>query len=170
MSNLESQLADNRAAVRDLEALADRSATAWNAPRAPGKWTPAEVVEHVARAMEEGANVIAGRPSKLPTLPSFLRPVVRGLVFNRVVKTGRFLKARTNRALTPATTPAAPPTPAEGKARLESALAAFEKECRARVSTGKPVESPVFGVVSVEDYARFNEMHTRHHTMQIPSA
>ena len=54
--------------------------------RAPGKWSPSQVVEHVGLVLEESANVVSGTPSKFPTLPAFVRPMVRRLLFNRVLK------------------------------------------------------------------------------------
>jgi hypothetical protein len=170
MPDLDSILAANRAAVEDLLTVAEHTGHAWTTPRAPGKWSPAEVAEHVARSLEEAANVVSSRPSKLPTLPGFVRPVV-GYLLRRIVKSGKFPKAKTNRAMNPTGSgPAVPASPADARTRLYAALAAFERDCRARVASGRPVESPAFGVVSVEDYARFTELHTRHHTKQIPIA
>jgi len=51
-----------------------------------------------------------------------------------------------------------------------STLARFDRECRACASGGQPVASATFGTVSVEDYARFIELHTRHHAKQMPAA
>lgn len=167
MADVNAVLAANRAAVNDLIAAAERSGAAWTTPRAPGKWSPSQVVEHVARALEESANVVSGAPSKFPTFPSFLRPLVRGLFFNRVLKKSAFPKAKTNQAFDPASGPA---TPAEAHGRLETALARFDQECRARVGAGQNVVSTIFGTVSVEDYARFQELHTRHHRTQMPDA
>jgi hypothetical protein len=169
MPDLASLLAANRAAVDDLIDLADKTGSHWTTPRAPGKWSPAQVTEHVARSLEEGANVIAGKPSKLPSLPAIIRPIAHWF-FNRVVRTGKFPKARTNRAMNPASAPTTPATPADARTRLHAAFATFERECKARVAAGRPVESPAFGVVSVEDYMRFTELHTRHHIKQIPIA
>ena len=56
-------LAANRGAVIELVAAAERSATTWTTPCAPGKWSPSQVVEHVARGLEEAANVVSGAPS-----------------------------------------------------------------------------------------------------------
>jgi hypothetical protein len=169
MSNLDALLAANRSAVDDLIAVAERAQPNWNTPRAAGKWSPAQVTEHVARSLEEAANVVANRPSKLPTLPTFIRPIA-GFMLRRIVRSGKFPKAKTNGAMNPArTSPTIPNSPAEAKARLQSALTVFERECRARVASRQPVESPAFGTVTVEDYARFTELHTRHHTKQIPS-
>ena len=165
MADVGTVLAGNRAAVDDLIAAAGRTGAAWTTPRAPGKWSPSQVVEHVARALEESANVVAGTPSKFPTFPTMLRPIVRGLFFNRVLRKGRFPKAKTTKALDPATGPA---TPAEARRRLEGALAEFDQACRTRAASGPIITSTLFGAVSVEDYAKFQELHTRHHRAQLP--
>jgi hypothetical protein len=165
MVDVSTVLVGNRVAVDDLIAAAGRTGAAWTTPRAPGKWSPSQVVEHVARALEESANVVAGTPSKFPTFPTMLRPIVRGLFFNRVLRKGRFPKAKTTKALDPATGPA---TPAEARRRLEGALAQFDQACRTRAASGPIITSTLFGAVSVEDYAKFQELHTRHHRAQLP--
>jgi hypothetical protein len=165
MVDVNQALAANRDAVAALLAAAESCGDRWLAPRAPGKWSPSQIVEHVARSLEESANVVAGVPSKFPTLPTFLRPVVRGLLFNRVLKKRAFPKAKTNAAMDPAS---GPPTPAEARVRLEGALVKFDRECRASAEGGRSVESMTFGTVSVADYARFIEIHTRHHCRQMP--
>jgi hypothetical protein len=159
-------LAANRDAVDDLIASTHRCEGRWTAPRAPGKWSPSQVVEHVARALEESANVVSGAPSKFPTLPAFLRPVVRGLFFNRVLKKRAFPKAKTTKAFNP---PNGPATPAEARVRLESALVKFDQACRARIASRQDIRSTVFGTISVADYARFQALHTSHHCKQMPS-
>ncbi len=78
---------------------------------------------------------------------------------------GAFPKARTNAALNPVSGSA---TPSEARVRLENALARFDRECRTCEATGRSVTSATFGVVSVADYARFLELHTRHHCKQMP--
>jgi hypothetical protein len=166
MPDLDVALAANRSATDELIATAERAASRWTTPRAPGKWSAAQVAEHVARTFEEGANAVAERPTKLPTVPRFMRPVA-GWLFRRILRTGRFPKAKTTRPLNPEATPTWSPSPAEAKARLQATQAVFERECRARA--GGTFDHAAFGVVSVEDYVRFTELHTRHHTRQIPS-
>ena len=167
MAEINDALMANRTAVSELIGAAERSGAAWTTPRAPGKWSPSQVVEHVARSMDESANMVSGAPAKFPNLPFFLRPVARGFLFNRVLRTNAFPKARTNKAMDPASGPA---TPAEARVRLEGALARFDRECRACADTGGAVASGTFGTVSVADYARFIELHTRHHCRQMPAA
>ncbi len=129
MADVDIVLDANRAAVNDLIAAAEKCGSRWTAPRAPGKWSPSQVVEHVALALEESAHVVSGEPSKFPSLPAFVRPLVRGLVFKRVLKKNAFPKAKTNKAMNPASGPA---TTAEARGRLDGAFAKFERACRER--------------------------------------
>lgn len=61
MGDVDDALAASRAAVMDLVAAAEQSASTWSAPCAPGKWSPSQVVEHVARGLDEGASATRGR-------------------------------------------------------------------------------------------------------------
>ena len=165
MADINDVLADNRAAVFDLVAAAERSAATWTAPRAPGKWSPSQVVEHVAGGLDEAANTFSGAPS-IPMPPAFLRPLAR-LIFNWVLKRGAFPKGfKAHKAMNPTSGPA---TPAEARVRLEGALARFDQECRRRAASGQHVVS-IFGTLPVEDLVRFNAIHTRHHCKQMPGA
>ena len=168
MADVNDALAANRAAVLDLVAAAERSAATWTTPRAPGKWSPSQVVEHVLRGLEEAANAISGAPSSIRMPPAFLRPLLRLLFFNRILKKGVFPKGfKAMKAMNPTSGPA---TPAEARVRLEGALARFDQECRRRAANGQHVLSTGFGTVSVEDFVRFNAIHTRHHCKQMPGA
>lgn len=165
MSDIDEAIRANREAVNALIVAAEASGSAWTTPRAPGKWTPSQVVEHVAMALEESANVVDGAPSKFPNVPGLLRPLLRGMFFNRVVAKGTFFKAKTNPAMNPASGPA---TPADARTRLEAAMNRFDRACHAKAAGEGIVHSTAFGNVSVVDYARFTAAHTRHHTLQIP--
>ena len=166
MPNVNDVLADNRAAVIDLVAAAERSAATWTTPCAPGKWSPSQVVEHVVRGLEEAANVVSGAPS-IPMPPAFLRPLAR-LYFNRILKKGVFPKGwKAAKALNPTSGPA---TPAQARVRLEGAYARFDQECRRRAASGQHLVSTGFGTVSVEDLVRCNALHTRHHCKEMPGA
>jgi len=166
MSDLNDVLAANRAAVSDLVAAAERSAPTWTTPRAPGKWSPSQVVEHVARGLDEGANIVAGAPS-LPMPPAVLRLVAR-LFFYRILKKDAFPTGfKAHKAMNPADGSA---TPAEARVRLEGAFDRFDQACRRRAASGQHVVSTGFGRVSVEDLVRFNGIHTRHHCKQMSRA
>jgi hypothetical protein len=167
MPDLDTALASDRAAVTALLAVADRAAAVWTVPRAPGKWSPSQVVEHVARIMEESANVASGAPSKFPTVSPLLRPIVRIVFFRRTLKRNAFSSMKTIEPLDPASGSA---TPAEARVRLEAALARFDAACRARAASGQDVVSSIFGRVPVAEFARFQELHVRHHYLQMPGA
>ena len=159
-----SSLIELHAAVAAFLATADGSGAAWSVPRAPGKWSPSQVVEHVALIMEESANVVAGTRSKFPAIPRALRPVARLLVFKRILRRGAFLRMKAIEAFKP---PVGAATSAAGRVRVERALARFDEASRVRAATGGKVASTIFGPVSVSDFVRFQELHVRHHHEQI---
>jgi hypothetical protein len=167
MSDLDSAMKEVHAAVGELIAAADRCSPIWTTPRAPGAWSPSQIVEHVARALDESAAISMGESTKFPTFPVFVRPLVRMVFFNRTLKSGAFPKAKTNPAMNPAQGPA---TPDEGRARLNIAAAKFDAASRALVAQGKPVSHPIFGQIDVGDHARFQALHTRHHCRQMPGS
>ena len=167
MSSIDAALAANREATNYLLATAERCGPGWATPRAPGKWSPAQVVEHVARSYEESAFAVSGTSSKFPSLPAPVRFMARNFFFKRVVKTGKFLKGRTTKSFDPI---AGPDTPAAARTRMDAAVGRFEAACRARAVSHQDFYSSVFGTISVGDYIKFQEMHTRHHCSQIPSA
>ena len=165
MADINAALGASKEAIDQLIVTGERTGPAWTASRAPGKWSPSQIVEHVARSLEESANMAAGRPSKFPKLPAIIHPVVRGLLFKRVLRKAEFPKARTNKAMDPASGPA---TPAEGRTRLETAHQKFDEACRHVSTHGERMRTTIFGAVAVEDYVRFMELHTRHHGKQMP--
>jgi hypothetical protein len=164
MPAVDDSLAATRAAVDEVIRTASNCSATWSTPRAPGKWSPSFVVEHIAISLEASANDMAGRPSRLPKIPAPLHPFVRLAFFNRVVKTGKFPKAKTNAEMTPQKGPA---TPADAAARLDTAWKALAAACADASSRGDKIRSKTFGSVSLSDYVRFQEKHTRHHHKQM---
>ena len=68
MGDINTALNASNDAIQQLLLAGERTRTAWTSPRAPGKWSPSQIVEHVARSLEESANMAASRPSKFPKL------------------------------------------------------------------------------------------------------
>ena len=161
MVEINTALAASREAIEQMILTGERCGPSWTARRAPGKWSPSQIVEHVARSLEESANMAAGRPSAFPNLPAVVHPIVRGLLFTRVLRKGAFPKGKTNRAMNPTS------GPAKGRVRLESAHDTFDAACRQLASRGERMRTTIFGVVPVTDYVRFMELHTRHHARQM---
>lgn len=119
MADIKTALDASKDAIEQLIVAGERAGTAWTAPRASGKWSPNQIVEHVARSLEESANMAARRPSKFPRLPAVVHPIVRALLFKRVLRKSAFPRAKTNKALNPASGPS---TPLEGRARLQDRI------------------------------------------------
>jgi hypothetical protein len=165
MPDLNLSLAALHSGVDSLLMAADGAGALWAVPRAPGKWSPSQVVEHVARIMEESANVASGAPSEFPSVPFFLRPIVRLLVFRRILRRKAFLKMKTGEGFDPS---AGQATAAEARVRVKAALGRFDQACRERAASGQEVSSTIFGAVSVPDFVRFQELHVRHHLLQMP--
>src|SRR5206468_12830237 len=103
MADINTALEASKDAMEQLILAGDRTRTAWTSPRAPGKWSPSQIVEHVARSLEESANMAAGRPSKFPKLPGVVHPIVRGLLLKRALRNAAFPQAWPHK-------PVAPPT------------------------------------------------------------
>src|SRR5712692_7125970 len=86
LADINTALEASKDAIEQLILAGDRTRTAWTSPRAPGKWSPSQIVEHVARSLEESANMAAGRPSKFPKLTGLVHSIVRWLLFTRVLR------------------------------------------------------------------------------------
>lgn len=155
-------LADARNAVDAFLSAADSCAEVWNEPVAPGKWNPAQILEHVARAIEDSAKDMHGEPSRMMQIPAPLRFLPR-ILFRKALRRSALFKAKTNRAMNPE---AGPANPAEARARMERAWQEFEA---GRRSLAGPARSRIFGMVPAEDYVRFQTLHVRHHLSQFPS-
>jgi hypothetical protein len=163
MGEIDAALAASRDAVDQMIRAGEQSGAAWLEPCAPGKWSPSQIVEHVARGLEEGANMAAGRPSKVPMPRAVVRLIGRFL-FKRVLRKAAFPNGfKAHAAMNPVS---GPPTPAEGRIRLETAHQEFDEACRRVAADGQPITSH-FGSVPAQDFVRFSELHTRHHSKQM---
>lgn len=166
MSNLGETLQAHRAAVEDfLAAAAAVPPARWRTPRAPGKWSPGQVAEHVALAYEVNRGVLHGIPPGMQA-PRLLRPLIRWLGLNPVLRRGRFIPGSSSpKAFRPSDTPASQP---ELLARVRAAMEAFHADAGAAESAA--LDHPFFGRLGLVDFVRLQEIHTRHHRGQIPSS
>ncbi len=168
MTELETAIADNRAAVEAFAAAARAvDAGTWAAPLADGKWSPGQIVEHLALTFELNRRVLAGTAPALPFPISLLKPLIRRLVVDNTLKAGRFTRrGRAPAFLQPAAAPAAA---ADLVARLMSAVSGFESDLRSRPRV-ETIAHPAFGNVRALDWVRLQAIHTRHHLAQLPAA
>lgn len=163
MAGLQGALHAHREAVDGfLAAARDVPAARWSQPRAPGKWSPGQVVEHLALGYEVNRGVLRGEsPGAAP--PRFLRPLIRRFLLGPVLRRGRFIPgSRTSAALRPGASPAAP---TELLGRLRAAAEAFEADVGSLgVAT---IDHPFFGRLPLADLVRLQEIHARHHRGQL---
>jgi hypothetical protein len=166
---LEAALADHHAAVEAFIAAARAmSARQWTTPRAPGKWTPAQIVEHLAITYEWGVELVKGTPPG-GGAPFFMRPIIRRMFVIPSLKAGRFTRAaKTLKIFEPS---AAPPASAVVLPRLESAVASFETAIRSgRPGASQALNHPLFGSIPATEYLQLQSIHARHHHAQLAAS
>ena len=160
-------LAANLAAARDFADATDRLGAVWTVPRAPGKWSPAQLTEHLVRTHVTSGQVVKGMDIGLPRVPAFLRPLLRWLDLRRILQSGEF--KRPMKTFPPLEPRELPEDPEEGREKLMNAVRAFEADIRSVTPIGDfHFVHPTFGKMAVSDYVRFQEIHTRHHLRQLP--
>jgi len=134
----------------------------WNQPRAPGKWSPGQVAEHVTLAYETNRGVLLGSPPPM-TAPRWLRPLIRRLLLGPVLRRGAFFPgSKSPRVFRPSATPA---EPGQLLGRLAAVATAFEADA-ATLATAT-IDHPFFGRLPLSDFVRLQEIHTRHHRAQL---
>ena len=74
MSEIDGALAASRQAAEQLLGDAESLGPAWATPRAPGKWSPSQIVEHIARSLDASVALAHGQPSSFPKLPGDRAP------------------------------------------------------------------------------------------------
>jgi uncharacterized protein DUF1569 len=165
MTEIETAIADNRAAVEEFVATARGfEAPRWSAPRGEGQWSPAQIAEHLAIVYEYNRKVVTGTAGK--GAPRFLQPLARWFIVDRTLKAGRFTrKGKAPGIFQPSTTPGAAP---EVLARLTRAVTGFEGDIRSGHPAGRhTVDHPFFGTLQTVDYLRLQAIHARHHRSQL---
>jgi len=166
MSALDDALAANREAAKRFLATARTVAKErWAAPVAPGKWSPAQIAEHVALSTEVALKAIKGDKS-MGSIPGLLRWLPRKLGFDPTIKKGRFPEKQRGPAIfKPSDTHVKYEISAE---RFERAIADLESHARELAKTGTHAfEHSFFGRVAIADYVKFNALHSEHHERQL---
>lgn len=157
--------ANQRSVAEFVAAARDIAPADWGRETAPGKWSPAQVTEHVTLAYEATRGILRGPASG--GVPRLLRPLIRQFYVRPILRSGRFPpNGKAPRQFRPSGSPVPPEALC---ARLEDAARGFEAELERLASEGKQaVEHPVFGRVELPDALRFLALHTAHHRQQLP--
>jgi hypothetical protein len=167
--NLDDAINANRQAAQRFLATARAVASAkWSTPIAPGKWSPAQIVDHVAISTEVALRAIK-EDKTVGSFPRLLRGIPRAMVFNKTLKAGQFPSGmRGPKIFAPSGEHFAFE---KSKERLERAVEQLESHVRTMAKSGKEsFEHGFFGKLSVADYVRFNGLHSEHHEKQLPRA
>lgn len=163
-ATLAARLAADRDAVQSFLATAcSVPPERWAAPRAPGKWSPAQVVEHVALAYETNTQLFRG---PVPGgAPRWVRPLIRKFLLGLVLRRGDFpRRSRAPKVMEPNVSQSAGP-PSELLPRLQSAVDVFQTSAAAHPRD--TLDHPYFGHVPLTDIVKLSEIHTRHHAAQL---
>ncbi len=148
--------ADDFAAIA-LDPLADRPAADWQkAP--PGKWTPAQIIEHLALSFDLSAR---GFEQAQPQGPRRARTLLEQVAAFLVFRLGWIPPGiESPRRAAPATRVEAP----AAREHLRAALARWS------ALAGRPgvfVRHPRLGDLDFDEWLRFHAWHCQHHAKQI---
>jgi hypothetical protein len=142
-------------------------AAQWKSALVPGKWSPAEIAEHLSLTYEhlivelrggKGIRVKGSWLFRLAARVKFLPPLIRDGTIPPGVRAPREVR---------------PAMPAEDRAaaleRFRSLAIEFDHELTARRASGRgSLTHPYFGKLGPDRGIRFVEVHIRHHTRQLP--
>ena len=167
MADLSMALAANLSAVSDFMTCTDALGAVWTTAPAPGKWSAAQLAEHIALTYDMSCRLMRGENIGLRPIPRLLRPLLRRFVIRKILETGNFGRpSRTFKPFEPVNPSATPPA---ARLRLERSVEVFEQQVRASTPIGDyTFVHPAFGKMHVTDYVRLQLVHTRHHLKQLP--
>lgn len=148
-----------------LAPLEGRDDDAWY--RAPqGKWNAAQIVDHLAIAIEGSATTFASRATK-PAMTRRPRSLPQTMAWHWVATTGYFGPPRRAPEMT---LPGVSPDRAATETRLRTGVAAFvtlERELLPARARDLFVKHPVFGDLTLPEFMTFHVRHAEHHARQI---
>jgi hypothetical protein len=167
MADVDVVIASHRRAVGAfVDAARAVPPSLWSTPRAPGKWSPGQVTEHVALAYEQSGRMVHGSFTG-PAKPWYQQLLARWLGLPSLLKRGDFGKGpfQAPDFLRPS---ASPLSSAALLARLEAAAHDLEGALVAAPDArGVSVDHPIFGRIPLSDLMRFLVVHTNHHRPQL---
>ena len=148
-----------------LGPLRGRSDADWESS-AHGKWSPAQIVEHLALGLEWSARKFAERRAHAPMARRPRRPAEHVAWF--LILGLRWFPA--GRKAPEKTVPGAGITRAEAERHFRDGLEAWDRIARELLparGTDLFVRHPRLGDLNMEEWIRFHGIHARHHARQI---
>lgn len=158
---------EHRAALRRFaESAESLPETGWTRHPAPGKWSPAEVCEHLALAYEALLREMEGGPGMRLLGPPWRRTLLRWILLPHVLFHRSFpLRAPAPREIRH---PEGNPDRAAALERLRAFGERFEREVGALHRSGRGgLTHPYFGSLAPLKALRFVAVHLDHHRRQL---
>jgi hypothetical protein len=158
---------EHRTSVTAFIAVAEAiPASDWDAPLATGKWSPAQVAEHLRLSYEALGRELSGQPGLRVRTSWWLRLVLRLRVLPTILKEGRIGEG----ALAPREIRPGPGPFPRGAllTQLRTAANAAEAGLAGRLDEARAgITHHVFGRLSPARALRFLTVHNIHHTRQL---
>lgn len=155
-------------AASDFAEAAQRvPAAVWLAPRAEGKWSPAEIVEHVGLSYDTLNRELAGGPGMALRTKLWQRILLRFTLVPRLLRGAPFPKgARAPKETRPAVSN---PDQAAAIAAFRVRAAAFEAAASAaqKANRGQKLTHAYFGRASLTNSVLLCARHVEHHLAQL---
>jgi hypothetical protein len=164
---LERAAADHRAAIEAAAADFERVAQSeWERALRPGKWSAAEIAQHLIVAYEPAISELAGGPGYGRRLSPVMSRLARWIALGGILSGKRFPGGAKS---PPEASPVGPfPPPAEAAARLRSAAESFERTiCEAHRGGGGRITHGYFGSLTAPQALKLVAMHAEHHRKQL---
>jgi hypothetical protein len=141
----------------------------WTEPRSEGKWTPAQLTEHLTLSYRAFLQELRGGEPMRMRVSGFRLPLLRWLLLPHIL----FHRTFPRGAVAPREL-----RPAEGSDDAETALAelfALGTECELEIDAARArpravITHPYFGAIDAVRALRFQAVHLEHHTRQLRSA
>jgi uncharacterized damage-inducible protein DinB len=170
MPDLDSIIQYNHTVTAEILARARAiPAEKWIVPRAPGKWSPAQVVEHVTKSYESHRKMLV-EPITLSLVGSVKAWAARAFFLPGLFAAGDFSQEGLK---SPAFIyPNEVPAPQEELLpRFEASSAGLEADLHEAVAAQREkIVHPFFGGLAPADLLQFVAIHGKHHARQIVAA
>jgi hypothetical protein len=164
---LERAVADHRAAIEsaasDFERIAE---TEWERPVRPGKWSPAEIAQHLTIAYAPPMSELGGGVGYERRSSPLMTVMARWVALGGILSGRKFPAGGQS---PPEARPSGPfPPPAESASRLRSSAEAFERAIsEAHRKGGGRITNAYFGRLTAPQALKLVAMHAEHHRKQL---
>jgi hypothetical protein len=166
----EEAAADHREAIEKVvRAVRSFDSQVWEVPCAPGKWSPAEIAEHLALAYGPPLAELEGGAGYALCVTGWKQLLVRWRYLPVILERGTFPPGvKAPREARPANHSASPEAAAS---RLAENASCFERRLAEAQATG-PVRltHAYFGKLTAPQILKLLAVHARHHRKQLPAA